>query len=138
MSAEFIEHITFKERCWIVYGFWIGPFVIGKLKYLSEGETCSVDFDWQKGLSKYVLGWFHTHPESVSLSPSNEDIKTMKSWVRTLERPLICGIMYDNKKMKRELLWRSCYLFKRWPNKNVYYQPIMKDKLFKNFYIGKL
>jgi len=127
----------FKERCWFLYGFKIGRIVIGWLKYHSEGETASVEFDWEKGLNRFLLGWFHTHSDSFGLRPSSEDAKTMRAWVRTLERPLICGIMHEQKR-KKEFLWRVCYLFKRWPGKKVNYQPIMSDKLLKNFYIGLL
>ncbi|MDD5649834.1 MAG: hypothetical protein PHF86_05340 [Candidatus Nanoarchaeia archaeon] len=137
MQEESIELTTFKERCWTLYGFKIGKFIFGWLKYLDEGEEFAVEFDWRKGLSKFIIGWFHTHPTTVTLNPSKEDKKTMRSWVRTLERPLICGIMYDHKK-RREFLWRNCYLFKRWPGGNVNYQPIMRDKLIKHFYIGIL
>jgi len=135
MQEESTEHTTFKERCWTLYGFKIGRLVLGWLKYLNEGEEYAVEFNWQKGLSKFVLGWFHTHSKTFALRPSEEDKKTMYSWVRTLERPLICGIMYDQKK-GREFLWRNCYLFKRWSDNSINYQPIMIDKLIKHFYIG--
>lgn len=121
----------FKEKCWFLYGIQIGRFVIGFLKYDSQGEECFVEFDWKKGLAKFLIGWFHTHPTGVSLSPSSDDQKTMRSWVRTLEKPLVCGIMHENKKLK-------CYLFKRKTRSStdIVYQYMTWDKLFKNFYIG--
>lgn len=120
----------FKEKCWFVYGLTIGPFVLGKLVYVSEGEAHCVEFDWEKGLSKFLIGWFHTHPKNCSLSPSSEDERTMKSWVRTLERPLLCGITHN------DLLDLNCFIFKRWPAKKVNMKPLKKSKLYKHFFIG--
>lgn len=118
----------FKETCWFLFGIKLGPFYIGKLQFHSRGEECSVEFDWEKGLSKFLLGWFHTHPHQVSLSPSGEDQKTMRAWVRTLEKPLICGIINESGEQKS-------YLFKRDKNKKIVYQSL-KTKLLKTFFIG--
>jgi hypothetical protein len=117
----------FFEQCWFLWGFKIGPFLIGWTTYHSIGETCSVEFDWEKGLSKFLLGWFHTHPKEISLEPSQEDQKTMRAWVRTLERPLICGIKHETR--------YQTYLFKRNQDKKIVYNQL-KSKMIKTMFIG--
>lgn len=129
MGEEYTEQ-EFKEKCWFVYGIIIFRLAIGKLVYSSEGKAHSVEFDWEKGLSKILIGWFHSHPQGCGLYPSFDDERTMKSWVRTIERPLICGIMH-----KQREHGVFCYLFKREANKKVTFKPI-RFKLFKNFFIG--
>lgn len=124
---KYIEQQEFRERCWFIYGFWLGSIAIGWLKYNSIGENQSVEFDWKKCLSKFIIGWFHTHSNQLELVPSEEDKKTMRSWVRSLNKPLICGIMYDNKK-------KCCYLFKRWPEYNKILYEQKNAILIKNFF----
>lgn len=81
-----------REECWFLYGIRIGAWYIGFLRHHSIGEWASVEFDWEKALeSRFLLGWFHSHPDGIT-TPSSTDHKTMRSWVRTVERPLICGI----------------------------------------------
>jgi hypothetical protein len=126
----------FKEKCWTLLGFKFGKFLIGYLKFSSEGENHSVEFDWKIGLSKFLLGWFHTHPSNTSLVPSQEDCKTSRGWVRALAKPIICGIMYENSYSK--FSYFSVYVFKRFSNQ-IAYQPILKSYLFKRkIYFGIL
>lgn len=116
----------FFEQCWFLWGIRIGPVYIGITTYNSIGKTCSVEFDWEKGLSKFLLGWFHTHPKEISLEPSSEDQKTMRSWVRTLERPLVCAIGHGKK--------FQVYIFKRNDKKIIYKS--MKTMMIKSLFIG--
>jgi hypothetical protein len=127
----------FKEKGWFLYGFIIKRLIIGFMIFDNEGEPHSVEFDWKKGLAKFLIGWFHSHPRTAPLRPSTEDQRTMRSWVRALDKPLICGIIYTQR-TKKDSMWRSCYMFKRWPDGSVGYRPVSKSKLFKNLYIGIL
>jgi hypothetical protein len=118
----------FKEQCWIIYGIKLGAYYFGLLKYESEGEVCSVEFNWKKGMNRFLLGWFHTHPSHIDLLPSEEDSKTMRSWVRSLEKPLLCGIRHG--------LIYNVFEFKRW-GQPIYYQCLSKSKLIGLLFIGK-
>ena len=85
------------EYCWFIYGFKIMGYTIGYLDYQSMGNSCSVDFDWNKIMKnpKNFLGFFHTHPSGFH-NPSETDHKTMKGWLVALGKPLLCGISCDN------------------------------------------
>lgn len=138
-SKKTLELNQFKEKDWFLYGFIIKRLIIGFMIFDKEGEPHSVEFDWKKGLAKFLIGWFHSHPRTAPLRPSTEDQRTMRSWVRALDKPLICGIIYTQRK-KIDSTWRSCYIFKRWPDedRSVGYKPISRSKLIKNLYIGIL
>ena len=87
------KYTDFKERCWTIYGFITNSIIIGFLKESSINrtrKTNSVEFGWEKNLSKFVIGWFHTHNNDIALKPSQEDEKTMRSWVRSFNKPFIC------------------------------------------------
>jgi len=135
--------MLFKEKCWFLYGIKIRNITIGYLKYSALGDSVSVEFDWKKCFSKYLLGWFHTHSTYSSLYPSFEDIRTSRSWVRTLERPLVCGIMYEHKTISK--MQHSSYIFKRlYPDKGtyckypseIYCEPISSWLLYKKIYVS--
>jgi len=87
----------FKEDCWIIYGHKWGKNLYGVLRYESEGEPSSVNFDWEKVSknAKNIIGFCHTHPGGY-LSPSPIDDITMAGWVKALGKPLICGIKVRN------------------------------------------
>lgn len=83
----------FKEACWFVYGLRIKDLYLGILVKQSTGGPASVDFDWQRAFKhrKYLVGFFHTHPEGVH-ELSQIDHRTMRGWVTSLGKPLICGM----------------------------------------------
>jgi len=82
----------FVEECWFIYGIHFRSWYIGFLKYHSSGTAGSVEFDWHKALAPFFLGWYHSHPGVKFLTPSDIDNKTMRSWIKGLYRPLLCGI----------------------------------------------
>lgn len=87
---------SFSEECWFIHGIKIGGFYFGRLKYHSIGSWGAVDFDWEKALkSKTLIGWYHSHPSGIGASPSTKDHRTMRSWVRSIDKPLICGFFCD-------------------------------------------
>lgn len=128
MTTSTTMTTDFQECCWFLWGVRIGKYFIGWLQFHSRGEPASVEFNWEKGISKFLLGWFHTHPEGYGLSPSQTDQKTMRGWVRTLERPLICGI--------RDLQEYKTYIFFRFKDSQICYKTI-QSKIFRSLFIGK-
>lgn len=97
MSGENVCDMSLKEDfvedCWFMYGLRIGRFFLGFLYYSCHGTEASVTFDWQGMPPKTLIGWYHTHPGIKSLMPSSMDDQTMRSWVRGLGRPFLCGII---------------------------------------------
>jgi hypothetical protein len=83
---------NFFEECWFIYGVRLGGTYFGFLKYHSKGTAGSVEFDWHKALTPLCLGWYHSHPGEKFLTPSARDDKTMRSWVKGLMKPMLCGI----------------------------------------------
>lgn len=80
------------EQCWLLYGINIGQFYVGYLKYHSEGTPASVVFDWHTGLSRFLLGWYHTHVNGSAI-PSGTDNRTFRGWVKSINKPFLCGII---------------------------------------------
>jgi len=118
----------FVEECWFIYGFKFLNLYIGFLKYHSTGSAAEVDFDWEKVLaSKNLIGWCHSHPDNFEVT-SEEDNKTMRSWVRALEKPLICCIKCKTNKKRQ-----NCYIFKR--NQKTIEKQLTKSFLFNNLLI---
>lgn len=95
---------SFKEECWVVYGYKTKSHYFGVLSYQGSGSFASVDFDWRKATNKKVLGFYHTHPSGFT-EPSDRDHRTMRAMVRAEGRELLCGIL-TNKTHK-------CFLYKR-------------------------
>ena len=88
------EEEGFVENCWFIYGIRIGIFCIGWVKHHSSGSTGGVSFDLDKVIDHpRFLGWVHTHPGEGFVQPSSTDHKTMRGWVRTQGRPLLCVIV---------------------------------------------
>jgi hypothetical protein len=87
---------NFKEACWFVYGLRTKALYLGILVRQSTGGPASVDFDWQRAFRhrKHLVGFFHTHPDGVD-ELSQTDHRTMRGWVTSLGKPLICGIKED-------------------------------------------
>jgi proteasome lid subunit RPN8/RPN11 len=77
------------------------PFWMGELWGYNEGSPASVDFhptwvyQWEDARDDddlgIVLGFYHTHPGFAAV-PSDRDIRTMRAWVLSLGRPLLCVI----------------------------------------------
>jgi len=98
---------SFVENCWFIYGLKIKKFYIGFVVKHSTGEASGVEFDWKKIYdSKYLIGFFHTHPRDV-MGYSITDDTTMKAWVSCMWRDLICGIWNETRTQA------ACYLFKK-------------------------
>jgi hypothetical protein len=84
---------NFVEQCWFLYGFRFRRWYFGFLKLHSTGTATGVEItDWEKALTPLLIGWYHSHPGYKFLTPSGIDNKTMRSWVKGLNRSLLCGI----------------------------------------------
>jgi hypothetical protein len=83
------------EQCWFIYGIRFRNKLWGVLKYHSEGSSCQVKFDWAKAVGK-VIGFYHSHPSGFT-GPSSRDDRTMKAWVISEGKPMVCGIFCDGK-----------------------------------------
>jgi hypothetical protein len=123
----------FKESCWFLFGYRIGSFFIGFLKYHSTGGAVNVEFDWEKAMeSKRLIGWYHTHINDSMIEPSFKDHKTMRSWVRANGRPMLCGIKCES--------IQTCYCFKRKGKPSRVETPIMYARmnsvLWGDFFMG--
>jgi hypothetical protein len=84
----------FVEECWFVYGIRIFRRFIGFRVYHSSGTPSQVQFSWEKALSKFLIGWVHTHPKGHT-HVSYTDDKTMRGWTLALGKPLLCGVVCD-------------------------------------------
>jgi proteasome lid subunit RPN8/RPN11 len=67
----------------------------------TRGNPSSVDFDANWVLDREesggdVVGFFHTHPPGVP-GPSERDNRTMRAWVGSFGKPLLCLIEADRK-----------------------------------------
>lgn len=84
---------NFVEQCWFLYGFRFRKWYLGFLRHHSTGATASVEIaDWEKALTPFLIGWYHSHPGYKFLKPSSIDDTTMRSWVKGLGKSLLCGI----------------------------------------------
>lgn len=83
----------FVEECWVLRGRRMGPLFFARRKYDSSGTSGSVTFKWDGIPDRLVLGWYHSHPARGELSPSQTDDITMRSWVKAMGRPFLCGII---------------------------------------------
>jgi len=87
---------NFKEECWLLYGLRIytkfGLSFIGFQKYHSSGDRTSVEMDFNKADNALVIGWYHSHPGVSNVKPSGTDNSTMRSWVKAVYKPYLCGI----------------------------------------------
>lgn len=111
---------SFNEECWFVFGKNLFGLYIGILHYHSKGTFCRVDFDCEEALSsKKLLGFYHTHPGGHP-SPSLIDDETMRSWVKSEGKPMLCGIksgdiqrcyLYYRSKLDRKIYKRHIFSF---------------------------
>jgi hypothetical protein len=124
----------FVERCWFIYGIRLGNIYLGFLKYHSRGTENGVDYqDWKSALNFFHIGWFHTHPGVGFLTPSQIDNRTMRSWVRARNRPLLCGIFCGKDKALYEYSRSKDWSKNR--NKSIY-RNFLVNFVFCGFVIG--
>ena len=86
----------FIEECWFVYGVRVGSHYVGYTVYHSAGSSGEVEFDWEKAMNPFLIGWIHTHPNDFGCGPSETDNSTMRGWVRGKGKPLLCAIICDH------------------------------------------
>jgi proteasome lid subunit RPN8/RPN11 len=85
------------EQCWVLVGGMRDDLWWGKRVKPTEGAPASVafnpDYVTQRD-DKYhdVVGFIHTHP-SFTANYSSRDDRTMKAWVLSLGKPLVCCII---------------------------------------------
>lgn len=128
-----LKHTGFTEDCWFLYGVRFRNTFLGICVHHATGKMASVDFDWQKANNPLLLGWYHTHPGQGHVFPSGTDHRTMRSWVRATEKPMVCGIVSGE--------YSKCYLFYRGgpingkPGKIFYME--MDGRFSGSFFVGK-
>jgi len=107
-----VDMKNFVEECWFIYGIkFFGKFV-GFRVYHSSGTPGSVEFKWEKALSKFLIGWVHTHPSGIT-HVSDTDDRTMRGWCIGLGKPLLCVVVADG----QARAW--CYWKKRKSRHNI-------------------
>lgn len=126
----------FKEECWLLYGLRLhtvfGMIFIGYQKHHAVGTAGGVEMDYATSNSPYVVGWYHTHPGVKNVTPSPTDNSTMRSWVKAVYKPYLCGIrcgVYD-----------ACYCYfvngVNKENVTIVGKKKVKIRFYKNFFIG--
>jgi hypothetical protein len=85
------------EQCWVLVGGIDGDLWWGKKVRPHEGSPASVAFDPNYAMKRDeqygdVVGFIHTHP-SFTAHYSMRDDRTMKAWVLSLGKPLVCCIL---------------------------------------------
>lgn len=123
ITEETIEH------CWFVYGVRFFGHFVGVRIYHNKGDAASVEFDWKKAMSPFVLGWHHNHPSNYGVTPSETDNSTMRGWVIAMARPYLCGISCND-----HFAW---YKYFRASDRKIFSRGI-KVYMLKNFVWGKL
>lgn len=84
------------EECWVIVGKWSERRWRGRRTRYSVGEPSAVSFNpkWvedRENQKKDVIGFSHTHPHTPGV-PSPTDYATMKAWVMSFGRPMLCII----------------------------------------------
>jgi len=84
------------EESWVLVGQRRGRIWHSRRIWPSRGEPAEVAFDAAAVLAREerrgdVVGFFHTHPSFVA-KPSKRDIATMRGWVSSFGKPLLCLI----------------------------------------------
>ena len=117
----------FAEECWFIYGIRAGKFFAGFSRYHSKGTSGSVEFDWKKAMTPFLIGWIHSHG-AFGPEPSGLDDSTMRSWVKGKARPFICGIYSDGGRTWNDYFRPGCI--------NIYRSP-MSVLSFGSFLVGR-
>lgn len=84
------------EECWVLLGQKRGRVWVMRRTAYTVGEPHAVAFDYDAVLEREeqrgdVVGFYHTHPVSPA-SPSQRDYRTMRAWVGSFGKPLLCLI----------------------------------------------
>lgn len=90
----------FVEHCWAIVGEVRQELWCGKTVQPTTGTVSEVDFDGQWVLDREendgdIIGFYHTHPSGTP-NPSTRDVNTMRAWVGSFGKPLLCLIEADN------------------------------------------
>jgi len=85
-----------REECWVLLGRRQGRVWYARRTSYTVGEVHEVGFDAAAVLAREekrgdVVGFYHTHPAGRA-SPSTRDLKTMRAWVDSFGKPLLCLI----------------------------------------------
>lgn len=116
----------FCEECWFLHGVEIGSYYIGRLVYHSKGTAGMVEFDWSKAVESNLLGFYHSHGAGDPYL-SNEDTTTMRAWIRSEGRPMLCGVFGNDK--------QQCWVFYR-DDGTIKHCPI-RTRIMGSFFVGK-
>ena len=84
------------EQCWALIGHQQGRVWLGQRVQPTTGKPVSVEFDGQWVLEREerhgdIIGFCHTHPGG-SPEPSTRDLQTMRAWVGSFGKRLLCLI----------------------------------------------
>lgn len=84
------------EQCWALLGHRRGPLWYARRQRATRGTIASVEFDAAWVLAREevrgdVVGFYHTHPTG-SPNVSRRDVNTMRAWVESFGKPLLCII----------------------------------------------
>ncbi len=84
----------FTEKCWILLGSRQGRLWHARRIKPCRGQLDRVAFDGSWTLAREeqrgdVIGFYHTHPPGM-LALSARDVRTMRAWVSSLGKPLLC------------------------------------------------
>ncbi len=84
------------EECWVLLGQRRGRVWRARRTSYAIGQPHAVEFDAAAVLEREeqrgdVVGFYHTHPVSDAC-PSQRDVKTMRVWVGSFGKPLLCLI----------------------------------------------
>jgi len=84
------------EHCWLVVGRRQSSFWLGRRVQPTTGTVVTVEFDPYWVIEREenrgdVIGFYHTHPGGRP-GPSSRDVHTMRAWVDSLGKPLLCLI----------------------------------------------
>jgi proteasome lid subunit RPN8/RPN11 len=87
---------TANEEFWLLVGERRGNVYLARLLDRTMGRPEAVEFDALAALTREeregdVIGFLHTHP-SCEATLSRRDVNTMRAWVSSFGKPLLCVI----------------------------------------------